>query len=118
MPRAVLPFLAAAVVLLQGAGAADYSYPLVERSVSVRHDDLDLNNLGDARILLGRIERAARQACGFMPERDRAWPQARGFISKDYSRCTWRAVDDAVAKLRSPVVFQALAERRSETTRF
>lgn len=102
--------------LIHGAMAqADYRYPLIERTVAVSHSDLDLNKPQDARVMLARIEHAARQACGFMPERDKAYAAAPRFVTKDFSGCKRRAVAHAVARLHAPVVSRLYAEGQSGT---
>lgn len=116
MPRNTLLSLAAvlsAAFIQSAAAQADYRYPLIERSVVISYQDLDLRKPADARIMLDRIEHAALGACGFLPERDRAYSMARQFVTKDYSSCTARAAEQAVARLHAPVVSQIYAERRS-----
>ncbi len=107
MPR--IPLLFFVAVLAQAALAET---PLIERNVAVSHSDLDLNKPGDARIMLARIDRAARQACGTMAERDRAYSSAPHFVTRDFSGCIERATGKAVARLRAPAVSRIYAERQ------
>jgi UrcA family protein len=113
-------FLTAAVVaaaVAQGASAQNFRYPLIERSVQVSYKDLNLSKPGDARVMLGRLEIAARVSCGFMPERDRAFSVSHQFIRKDFTGCTETALAKAVANLHAPMVLRAYAESKSAPLR-
>jgi UrcA family protein len=112
MPRIVLLSLAAilSAALAQNAAAQpDYRYPLIERTVAVSYHDLDLSKPADARIMLDRINQAARRACGFRPERDKAYSIASQFVTRDFTGCMARATEQAIANVRAPLVSQMYA---------
>ena len=68
-------------------------------SQTVKFRDLDLNQTGDAKVLLLRIRRAATTVCTGRPTLDHV-----AFSSRIARTCIKRASDDAVAKLAHPVV--------------
>jgi UrcA family protein len=67
--------------------------------VSVRHNDLDLSQSKDARVMMRRLDRAALAACN-----------ATGFSARAYrevvrrSSCYQHSMDSAVASLGAPTV--------------
>lgn len=68
-------------------------------SIAVSSTGLDLTNKGDARLMLGRIDRAALSACG-----------ASEFSVREYqaavrrTACYREAMDRAVASVDAPIV--------------
>jgi UrcA family protein len=64
----------------------------------VSYGDLDLSRQSGARILLGRLATAASQVCGGVPD---SRELARTAM---YRTCTRQAMDNAVARVGSPMV--------------
>jgi len=62
--------------------------------------------------MLGRIETAAKHACGGMPERDRFYRSSPKFVSKQFRQCTQDAVRGAVMHLAAPQVSRVYAKKR------
>jgi|GEM_PF-1236276 UrcA family protein len=110
-----MTIIAATTVLtaLASAGGARgiNGLPIVEGNADVAYGDLDLNRPQDAAIMLGRIEKAARRACGIMPERDRFYSSNPEFVDKQFRLCTRQAVRDAVTHLGAPHVSRAYAKK-------
>jgi UrcA family protein len=76
------------------------------RSVVVHFGDLDPARTEDAALLLKRIDRAARRACGGRPAGAAMLTEARGYRS-----CVRKAVAGAVDRLAAPVVSALYNER-------
>ena len=74
----------------------------------VRLGDLDLSRPADARQAIARLDRAARNGCGYVG--------ASTFelsTSPAFNRCRTKAVDSAVAQINLPMVTVALTEIRT-----
>ena len=104
------PIFAAAVMLAAlGVGAhADTSEGLpasiTGRSV-VYYGDLNLNSEQDAKIMLQRIERAARKACGGHA----TFSSYTGSLDHTFEECRGKAVQRAVKELGAPLVTRIYA---------
>lgn len=101
---------AGTLALLVETASAHPSLPIVEGRAVAAYGDLDLRNASDAREMLSRIDRAAKVACGGMPERNSLYRSAPEFMSRAYAACRQRAVAKAVADLSAPQVSHAYAE--------
>jgi UrcA family protein len=86
--------LAAGLSINQASAAPSDSE---SRNVMVHYSDLDLSQPKDARTLYGRIQRAARVACGDVSHEDL-------LLVEKYHGCVEQAVTNAVAKISSPRV--------------
>jgi UrcA family protein len=97
----------AAVMAAAPAVAQDIAAPgRVTRQVAVRMSDLDLTTAAGGRTAVGRIARAAGEACGGQPS---VQPDLIT-LSSAYRRCRADAIAAAVAKLDFPVVARAYAK--------
>jgi len=95
----VLAVASAAVISALTAGGVDRAHRNCEpRAISVRADDLDLNHLPDAEVLLKRIADASVVACGENPD----FRHLREVESFDQCRKT--AIKDAIRRLNQPIV--------------
>jgi UrcA family protein len=89
----------AAATLAGAAPVAAQSLDTV--SVSVRYGDLDINRPAGAEIMLRRIDKAAIQICGGMPDQ-RLLDQRAAFEKRRAS-----TIDRSVAALNAPTVTAA-----------
>jgi UrcA family protein len=80
----------------------------VTRQVTVRMSDLDLTTAAGGRAAVGRIARAAGEACGGQP----SFQPDLITLSSAYRRCRADAMAVAVAKVDFPAVSRAYAEIR------
>lgn len=80
-------------------------------SVRVGYADLDLQKEADARVLLGRLERAAYTACGGNPKFDRSYELMPSYTQQVYRACRETALVRAVDNIRSPTLSRLFAER-------
>ena len=98
-------------ILIAGGAAALVLSPLVAadepprrdpvaRHVAVTYSDLNLARLADAETMLGRLERAARRACG-RGVVDSAVPVVEHRLRRE---CARDATSRAVAELDAPLV--------------
>jgi UrcA family protein len=69
-------------------------------TATVSYADLDLSTHDGARVLLKRINSAAKETCGPAPVMSPLTPAAPGH----YDRCVEQAADKAVAQLNAPLV--------------
>jgi len=69
-----------------------------ERHLTVAYGDLDLNKEAGAQALIARLKSAGQQVCGETPDSRDIKNRAR------YQACVKAAVDDAVARLATPMV--------------
>ncbi len=98
--------------LLFSAPSAGFAADLpgeAQADVRVSFHDLNLNDQTDARRLLGRIQRAAFDACGASPG---SVPEFRALTIK--SKCYKDGVESAVRRINSPVL-SALYEGDAST---
>jgi UrcA family protein len=100
--------------LVAGALAAIVGVSMVEsivgahgsdepRTISVRADDLDLEHVPDAEVLLARIADASITACGDIPD----FRKARQV--ETFERCRRLAIQDAIRRLNQPMVTEIAA---------
>jgi UrcA family protein len=75
------------------------------RSV-VHYGDLNLNAEQDAKIMLQRIERAAKKACGGHA----TFSSYTGSLEHTFEECRSKAIQRAVSKLGSPLVTRIYSE--------
>lgn len=72
--------------------------------VTVSYSDLDLTALGDAHLMLARLQHAAYKACGgdprLHPDYDLMWQH----VNKVYQDCRNNAVSKAVVEVDAPVL--------------
>jgi UrcA family protein len=107
-----IPTFAAAVILAAlsfGAHADTSRQPerITGRS-AVYYGDLDLNAEQDAKIMLERIERAAKKACGG----HRTFSSYTGRLDDTFDECSGEAVARTVKQLGAPMVTRIYSEVR------
>ena len=78
----------------------------------VRFSDLNLNDEQDARVLLQRIERAAKKACGGHA----SFSSYTGGLERSFYECRDDAVRRAVEQLAAPVVSRLYREAAHSPT--
>jgi UrcA family protein len=112
--RISIPLFAAAVMLatLSFGAHADTSADgrpahITGRSV-VYYGDLNLNSEQDAKIMLQRIERAAKKACGGQP----TFSSYTGSLDGTFEECRGAAIARTVKQLGAPVVSRIYSEAR------
>jgi UrcA family protein len=111
--RISAPIFAAAVMLaaLSFGAHADTSTDepptnITGRSV-VYYGDLNINAEQDAKIMLQRIERAARKACGGHP----AFSSLTGLLDRrTFEECRSKAIQRAVRQLGAPMLTRIYSE--------
>lgn len=108
------PIFAAAVMLAALCIGAHADTPtdglpthITGRSV-VHYGDLDLSAEQDAKIMLQRIERAAKKACGGHP----TFSSYTGSLDRTFEECRGKAIQRAVNQLGAPLVTRIYSERR------
>jgi UrcA family protein len=108
------PMFAAAVILsaLCYGAHADTSTEgpstnITGRSV-VHYGDLNLNDEQDAKIMLKRIERAAKKACGGHA----TFSSYTGSLDHTFEECRGKAIQRAVKQLGAPLVTRIYSEAR------
>ena len=97
---------ASAIAIPAAAQPADQTV-----SIRVSYADLDIGHSAGAKVLLHRLQAAAVQACGGMPD-VRVLAQVAAF-----DRCRREAVGRAVAQIDSPTL-DAAANRRGRDADF
>ena len=109
MHISILTFTAAAMLAALSFGAhADASgHPAnsTGRSV-VRYGDLNLNAEQDAKVMLQRIEQAAKNACGG----HRTFSSLTGRLDDTFDECCNEAIARTVNRLGAPVVTRIYSE--------
>ena len=75
---------------------------------TVYYGDLNLDAEPDAKIMLQRIGRAAKKACGGHP----TFSSYTGSLDRTYEECRGKAIQRAVKKLGAPLVMRIYAEAR------
>ena len=112
MSRFTLVFAAAslAAFCLSSQAQPVSPYPIVTGQIRVSYAGLDLNDRHDASLMLGRIETAARRACGGMAERDPAYRTNTMFVEKARLACRTDAVRRTVTEMNLPLLTRAYAE--------
>jgi UrcA family protein len=111
--RISTPIFAAAVMLaaLSFGAHADTSTDgppnITGRSV-VNYGDLNLDAEQDAKIMLQRIERAAKKACGGHP----TFSSYTGALDHTFEECRERAIQRTVKQLGAPLVTRIYSEAR------
>jgi len=96
--------IAALMIALAPAGASAGETAMIQKSVTVRVSDLDLNRPADAAKLQQRIRRAAAIACS-----DGLIPGSPGASDPDRD-CVASAVANAIASVKPATVAQVLSE--------
>ena len=111
MHNSITTFTAAVLLAALGVGAhADTSSQpakITGRSV-VYYGDLDLNAEQDAKIMLERIDQAARKACGG----HRTFSSLTGRLDDTFDECRSETIARAVKQLGAPVVTRIYSEVR------
>lgn len=113
--RISTPIFAATVMLaaLSFGAHADTSTDdpptnITGRSV-VHYGDLNINSEQDAKIMLQRIERGAKKACGGHP----TFSSYTGLLDRHtFEECRSKAIQRAVRQLRAPMVMRIYSEAR------
>ena len=82
--------------------------------IKVAFGDLNLDKPEDARVLVSRVEEAARRACGPKVESPSRYDLTPVAIEHDYKACIANAIGDTVARLNVPLVSRAYAESRAK----
>ena len=88
----------------QSAVAASQVKSVEVRRVTVSYGDLDLGTLGDARVLLTRLQKAAFHACGGDPRLNTDYGIMGPHIEKLYQDCRDDAVARAVDTVNAPLL--------------
>jgi UrcA family protein len=101
--------------IAHGAPSAEKT-ELVGR-VPVTFADLDLEKEADAHALLGRLEKAARKACGGSPQFHRDYDTMPRHVLKVFHECQENAIARAVADLHAPTVSRLFAETHNRGER-
>jgi UrcA family protein len=76
--------------------------------VTVSYSDIDLGNVGDVRLMLGRLEQAAYRACGGDPRWNPNYKLLWSTLNAQYRQCRSDAVSRAVATVDAPLLSQML----------
>jgi UrcA family protein len=107
-----IPAFTVAVILASlstGASADTSGQPSnVTGRSAVYYGDLDLNAPQDAKIMLRRIEQAAKKACGG----HRTFNSLTGRLDDTFDECWSEALARAVKQLSAPVVTRTYSEAR------
>jgi|SRR5580692_4646237 UrcA family protein len=112
--RIATPIFAAAVMLaaLSFGARADTSTdgqpPSTTGRSAVYFGDLNLNAEQDAKIMLQRIERAAKKACGGHA----TFSSVTGSLDHTFEECRGEAIQRAVKQLGAPLVTRIYSEAR------
>ncbi|GAA0586131.1 UrcA family protein [Rhizomicrobium electricum] len=86
-------------------GAAAHADPnMIRKDVKVAFSDLDLSTEGGAHQLLGRVEHAAAEACGYSPSFYSVYSVAPDLAVREFNTCRANAVDTAMKSLQIPMV--------------
>jgi UrcA family protein len=111
--RISTPIFAAAVMLVAlsfGAHADTSSLGTIIRGRSVAYyGDLNIETEQDAKIMLQRIERAAKKACGGHP----TFSTYTGSLDHTFEECRDAAVRRTVIQLGAPMVMRIYSEAKS-----
>ena len=106
------PIIAAALMLAAlgfGAHADTPSQPAkITGSSAVYYGDLDLNAEQDAKIMLQRIEQAAKKACGGHP----TFSSYTGRLDSTFRECRNEAIARTLKQLGAPTVTRIYFEGR------
>jgi UrcA family protein len=103
-------FTAAVILAALSFGAADTSSQpaqITGRS-AVYYGDLNLNAEQDAKIMLERIEQAAKKACGGHP----TFSSYTGRLDYTFGECRSEAIARTVKQLSAPMVTRIYSEAR------
>jgi UrcA family protein len=116
MPLPIKPLLLVAALGLALASTA-CATPSVEKTelvgrVHVTYYDLDPQKEADARVLLGRLERAAYKACGGNPRGHRSYEIMPRYTVEVFEECRENAISCAVDSVHSVTLERLLASRR------
>ena len=113
-----IPAFAAAVMLTTpsfGAHAdtSRQSAKITGRS-AVYYGDLNLNAEQDAKIMLQRIEQAAKKACGGHP----TFSSYTGRLDDTFDECRGEAIERTVKQLSAPTVTRIYSEAMRRESRY
>jgi UrcA family protein len=116
MPIPIKPLLFVAAVGLVLASTACAAPPVEKTqfvgSARVTYYDLDLRKEADARVLLGRLERAAYYACGGDPKVYSSYETMPLRTVEVFEECREDAIARAVASVHSVALERLLGNRR------
>jgi UrcA family protein len=108
-----IPTFAAAVILATlsfGAHADASSHPVnITGRSAVCYGDLNLNSEQDAKIMLKRIEQAAKKACGGHA----TFSSYTGRLDNTFKECRDEAIQRTVKQLGAPIVTRIYSEVRT-----
>ena len=109
MKRLLGPASAALLFLAVNPAQAWQSSPERQliRTERVTYADLDLSRQADARILLGRIKKAAFRACGGDPRRHPTYTLMPRRTEMAFKDCREDAIARAIGSIDAPVLSQA-----------
>jgi UrcA family protein len=95
---------------LSFAAHADTSSPdkIVRGGIAVYYGDLNLETETDAKIMLKRVERAAKKACGGHA----TFSTYTGSLERTFEECRRETVQRTVNRLGSPMVTRLYSETR------
>jgi len=105
-----LIFAAMILVALSFRAHAETSSPgtIVQGRAVVYYGDLNIETEKDAKILLQRIERAAKKACGGHP----TFSTYTGSLDHTFEECRSEAIQRTVTHLGAPMVRRIYSEAR------
>jgi UrcA family protein len=115
--RSSTPIFAAAVMLAAFSFGAHADTPGPGTSVRGRsvvyYGDLNIGTEQDAKIMLQRIERAAKKACGGHP----TFSTYTGSLDHTFDECRSEAIQRTVKQLGAPMVTRIYSEARKSDRR-
>lgn len=98
MKNVILNASFALFVSAWGISTAHAAPPMHARQMEVSYADLNLAHEDGARVMLSRLQAAARTVCG-------GWPDIHDLDAlTTYRGCMHTAMDDALSQLHAPVV--------------
>jgi UrcA family protein len=107
--------MAAAAVMLAGLSfgadadtSADAPGAVIRGHSVVHYGDLNIETEHDAKIMLQRIERAAKKACGGHP----TFSSYTGSLDRTFEKCRGEAIQRTVQQLGAPTVTRIYFEAR------
>jgi UrcA family protein len=105
----------AAAVMLAALSFGAHADPSTDHSINipgrgvVYYGDLNIDTEQDAKIMLQRIERAAKKACGGHA----TFSSYTGSLDRTFEQCRSEAIERTVKRLGAPMVTRIFSEARS-----
>lgn len=113
MRISTLIFASAVILAALSLGAhadtsTDGPATIIRGRVVVHYGDLDIQSERDAKIMLQRIERAAKKACGGQP----TFSTTTGGLDRTFEECRDKAIQRTVNLLGAPTVTRLYSEAK------